>query len=196
MGDQFLHIDFLSLLFLLPVAGALFIGFFVREDTDLYSERVHQTALWISGGTFLFSCLLLLGFSDAGDGYKFVHEYVLVEKLGIKYAVGVDGVSTMFILLTTFLTPIAIACGKNSVKKRVKEYAIAFLALEALVIGVFISTDIFTFYVFFEAVLIPMYVIIGVWGGENRICSGMEDVPRVARRYSAANKNSTEPAKV
>ncbi|MET0154602.1 MAG: NADH-quinone oxidoreductase subunit M [Rickettsiales bacterium] len=169
MGDQYMHIDFLTLLCLLPVAGAFFIGFFVREGSDLYAERVHQTALWISLGTFLFSCLLLFGFSDNASGYKFVKSYILVKSLAVRYSVGVDGVSALFILLTAFLTPIALAAGKQAIVKRVKEYAIAFLALEALVIGVFISTDIFTFYVFFEAALIPMYVIIGIWGGENRI---------------------------
>ena len=103
------------------------------------------------------------------NGYQFIEFHSWFEQLDINYYVGVDGIAIPLILLTTFLIPICLLCSWKSIKKRVKEYVIYFLLLESLVIGVFVSIDLLVFYVFFEAVLIPMFLIIGIWGGENRV---------------------------
>ena len=108
-------------------------------------------------------------YDKSKNGYQFIEFHTWFDKFDINYYVGVDGVSIPLILLTTFLVPICLLCSINSIQNRAKEFVIYFLLLESFIIGVFVSIDLVIFYVFFEAVLIPMFLIIGIWGGENRL---------------------------
>jgi len=153
----------LSLIVALPLAGALFIALLSREAVG----NIRYVALWTTLITFAVSLLIWANFDATTAGFQFVEEY---EWMGpIKYKVGVDGISMLFIILTTFLMPLCILASWDSVKDRVKEYMIAFLALEALMIGVFCALDLVLFYLFFEGGLIPMFLIIGIWGGARRV---------------------------
>jgi NADH-quinone oxidoreductase subunit M len=113
--------------------------------------------------------LLPIFYDQKINGYQFKEFHTWFDKFDINYYLGVDGISIPLILLTTFLVPICLLCSFNSIKSRVKEFVIYFLLLESFIIGVFVSIDLVIFYVFFEAVLIPMFLIIGIWGGENRM---------------------------
>lgn len=159
----------LSITIFLPLVGALFIALFIRSDSKSVVENARNTALWVTGGTFIFSLALLLGFDPNKSEFQFVEKYQWVDGHQIYYHLGVDGISLFFILLTTFLMPICILAGWKSITKRIKEYMIAFLVLETVVLGVFSALDFLLFYVFFEAVLIPMFLIIGIWGGDRRV---------------------------
>jgi NADH-quinone oxidoreductase subunit M len=132
-------------------------------------NNAKNAALWVSLGTFIFSLSIWIGFDYSTAQFQFVEKYIWVEGYNINYHLGVDGISIFFILLTTFLMPVCILTGWKAITVRVKEYMIAFLLLETLIIGVFCALDIMLFYLFFEAVLIPMFLIIGVWGGSDRI---------------------------
>ncbi|MDA0780822.1 MAG: NADH-quinone oxidoreductase subunit M [Rickettsiales bacterium] len=159
----------LSILIFLPLIGALFIAFFVRGDDKNAINNAKNTALWVTIGTFVFSLSLWLGFDSTTHEFQFVHKIAWIQGYNIYYYLGIDGISLFFVLLTTFLMPICILAGWNTITKRVREYMIAFLLLETMIIGVFCALDLILFYIFFEAVLIPMFLIIGVWGGEQRI---------------------------
>ena len=165
-------IPILSLITFIPLFGALILagaakfgGEAGREQLDKNAPRV---ALVVSGAVFLLSLLLTFEFDSAKTGFQFVQETPWLGG-GIEYRVGVDGISILFILLTAFLTPLCIIASERSIKSRMLEYMVAFLILETLMIGVFVSLDLILFYLFFEAVLIPMFIIIGVWGGKNRV---------------------------
>lgn len=159
----------LSILISLPFVGALFIALFVRGDGKEAVQNAKNAALWVTIGTFIFSLSLWFGFNNSLASFQFVEKHAWIENYNIYYHLGVDGISLFFILLTTFLMPICILAGWRAITKRVQEYMIAFLILESLIIGVFCALDFVLFYVFFEAVLIPMFLIIGVWGGEKRV---------------------------
>ncbi len=118
---------------------------------------------------FLLSLTLLAGFDQTSSAFQFVEKAPWFAGYNIDYHLGIDGISLWLILLTTFLMPICVACSWKSIDKRVNEFMALFLILESLVIGTFASLDLLLFYLFFEAVLIPMYLIIGIWGGQNRI---------------------------
>ena len=153
----------LSIVTFLPLVGALFIALLSREAV----QNIRYTALWTTLITFALSLLIWINFDASNAGFQFVEER---DWLGpIKYKMGVDGISMLFVILTTFLMPLCILASWESVEKRVKEYMIAFLVLETLVIGVFCALDLVLFYVFFEGGLIPMFLIIGVWGGARRV---------------------------
>ncbi len=169
---MFDSIPILSLITFIPLVGALilaviskFAGETGREQLDKNAPRV---ALVVSGVVFLLSLLLTFDFDSAKAGFQFIEEYPWLGG-GIEYRMGVDGISILFILLTAFLTPLCIIASATSVKSRMLEYMVAFLVLETLMIGVFVALDLVLFYLFFEAVLIPMFIIIGVWGGKNRV---------------------------
>ena len=117
----------------------------------------------------MLSLLLPIFYDRSKNGYQFKEFHTWFDKFDINYYLGVDGVSIPLILLTTFLVPICLLCSWNSIQHRVKEFVVYFLLLESFIIGVFVSIDIVIFYVFFEAVLIPMFLIIGIWGGDNRL---------------------------
>ncbi len=157
----------LSLLILTPIIGALTLS--LSSSTQLKNKTIFQSGLWITTGEFLLSLLLPIFYDKSKNGYQFIEFHTWFDKFDINYYVGVDGVSIPLILLTTFLVPICLLCSINSIQNRAKEFVIYFLLLESFIIGVFVSIDIVIFYVFFEAVLIPMFLIIGIWGGENRL---------------------------
>lgn len=163
-------IDFpiLSILTLLPLVGVLFL-LFVKGDDERVGRNAKFTALYTSVFTFIVSLYMFSFYDTSLGGLQLVETHEWFEPLGIQYQMGVDGLSIFFILLATLLTPICILCSWESVKKRVREYMIAFLILETFMIGMFAAQDALLFYIFFEAVLIPMYIIIGVWGGPRRV---------------------------
>ncbi len=156
----------LSVVTFLPLLGAAFI-LFARGEDEAASRYARWAALWTTIITFLISLLILKNFVSGQAGYQLVETHPWLGSIA-GYRMGVDGISMPFVILTTFLMPICIAASWF-VKTRVREYMIAFLVLETLMIGVFCATDIVLFYVFFEAGLIPMFLIIGVWGGPRRV---------------------------
>ncbi len=164
----------LSIITFLPLFGALFLLFARTGETNELKEeaykRIKFVSVWVSGLTFLLSLYLLFKFVPNSSAYQFVEEYNWFGKdSGIAFKLGVDGLSIWFVILTAFLTPICILASWKNVTFRLREFMIAFLLLESLVIGVFCSLDLLLFYIFFEASLIPMFLIIGIWGGQNRI---------------------------
>ena len=158
--------DILSIITFLPAVAALILGLFLRGDDAASARNARWLALIASGVTFLISLWLLKGFDPKNTGFQFVEERPWI--LGFTYKVGVDGISILFVLLTTALMPLTIAACWT-VESRVKEYMIAFLLLETLMLGVFCALDLVLFYLFFEAGLIPMFLIIGIWGGAKRV---------------------------
>lgn len=159
----------LSFLIFLPLIGALFILLLGGGEEAVSARNARNVALWTSLVTFVLSLTLWVNFDKASASFQFVENLPWFKGHGINYHLGVDGISLFLILLTTFLTPICILASWRSIKHRVREYMIAFLLLETMVIGVFAALDMVLFYLFFEAMLIPMFLIIGVWGGENRV---------------------------
>jgi NADH-quinone oxidoreductase subunit M len=160
----------LSLVTFLPVVGAVFI-LFVRGTPEVVARNARMTALWTSLITFALSILLWINFDPTTADFQFVETHEWIPSFGITYQMGVDGISLLFVLLSTFLTPICILASWEAIQVRVREYMIAFLILETLMVGMFCALDLILFYVFFEGVLIPMFLIIGVWGGPRRIYS-------------------------
>ncbi len=161
----------LSLVTFTPAIGALLLILFkalARSDDRAIVERnAPAVALVTSLFTFALSILMLLEFNPADPGFQLVEEANWFA--GFQYRMGVDGISILLVLLTTFLMPLCFIASMGAIKTRVTEYMVAFLILETLIIGVFCSLDIVMFYIFFEAGLIPMYLIIGVWGGDNKV---------------------------
>ena len=163
----------LSLTTFLPLIGVLFI-LIIRGDAALVARNARNVALWTSLITFLLSLLIWVNFDSASTAFQFEETAVWVPSLGIGYHMGVDGISVFFVLLSTLLTPICILASWDAITKHVREYMIAFLVLETLMVGMFCALDLFLFYVFFEGVLIPMFIIIGVWGGARRVYSAFK----------------------
>lgn len=163
-------IDFpiLTLTTFLPLIGALAI-LMIRGDEKIVARNARATALWTSLATFVVSIFLWVGFDNSTADFQFVEKVAWIPSFGLNYHMGVDGISVFFVLLSTFLTPICILASWESIQHRVKEYMIAFLVLETLMVGMFCALDFILFYIFFEAVLIPMFLIIGIWGGARRV---------------------------
>lgn len=158
----------LTSLVLLPLIAAA-VTYFAGRNEATGANAARWLALVSTVGIFLLSLTLLSGFDGANAEYQFVERAPWFAGYNIDYHVGIDGISLWLVLLTTFLMPICVLCSWKSIDKRVGEFMALFLALEALVVGTFIALDLLLFYLFFEAVLIPMYLIIGIWGGKNRI---------------------------
>jgi len=153
----------LSIVMFLPLVGALIIGVLNPEAKD----NARWVALWTTIITFLVSLVVWFNFDTSSGGFQFVETR---SWLGVfKFKLGVDGISVLFVILTTFLMPLTILSAWVVIQNRVKEFMIAFLVLETLMIGVFCALDLVLFYVFFEGGLIPMFLIIGIWGGSNRV---------------------------
>lgn len=157
----------LSLVTFLPLVGVGLL-LLMKGDSEAGRRNVLLISLATSVVTFVVSLFIWTGFDNSNPGYQFVEKMNWLNT-GIAYHVGVDGISMLFVILSTFLVPFCILASWYSVEKRIKEYMIAFLLLETLMIGVFVALDIVLFYVFFEGVLIPMFIIIGVWGGKDRV---------------------------
>ncbi|MFT7105815.1 MAG: NADH-quinone oxidoreductase subunit M [Yoonia sp.] len=156
----------LSLTTFLPLLGAVILALFLRGNDEAAQSNAKWVALVTTAVTFLTSLFIFGNFDPADPGFQMVEQRDWL--LGLQYKMGVDGISILFVMLTTFLMPLVIASCWD-VKERVKEYMIAFLLLETLMLGVFMALDLVLFYLFFEAGLIPMFLIIGIWGGKNRI---------------------------
>lgn len=158
----------LSLLTFLPLVGVLFL-LCIRGNEQTVARNARATALLTSVFTFALSLYMYANFDKSSDAFQFVEQVAWLPGFNINYKMGIDGISVFFVLLSTFLTPICILASWESVQHRVKEYMISFLLLETMMIGMFCSLDLVLFYIFFEGVLIPMFIIIGVWGGARRI---------------------------
>jgi NADH-quinone oxidoreductase subunit M len=162
----------LSLLVLLPLLGAVLIAFLPSGNFDL----IRRVALGTSLLTWAVSLILLAVFDRGASGFQFKEAADWIPSFGIQYKLGVDGLSVLMVALTTTLSWISILASFGPIKVRVKEYMISFLILEVGMIGVFVALDLFLFYIFWELVLVPMYLIIGIWGGANRIYATMKFV--------------------
>ena len=161
----------LSSLILLPILGALFIFFSKsRSNTHL---TIKYLALFVSFANFILSLYLWYLFDPSTYEFQFLEERSWIKGF-INYKVGIDGISILFIILTTFITPLCVVSVNNTIKNRLKDFLIAILVMESLMIGVFCSLDLVVFYLFFEGGLIPMFLIIGIWGGERRVYSAFK----------------------
>jgi NADH-quinone oxidoreductase subunit M len=158
----------LSLVTFLPLVGAFFC-LVVNGPKEAVDRNCRSAALITSLITFLVSLVLWVRFDATKAAFQFEEKFDWVPALGIGYHMGIDGISLFFVLLSTLLTPICILASWESIKVRVKEYMIAFLVLETFMVGMFCALDLALFYIFFEGVLIPMFLIIGVWGGKRRV---------------------------
>src|SRR6476659_4885703 len=155
-------IPLLSIVIFLPLIGALAVAI-------LPASSARGVALGFAVVTCIFSLFMLIGYLPGRAGFQFVETYAWIPVFGIQYKVGADGMSVALVVLTTLLTWISILSSFKPIQTRIKEYMISFLVLEVGMIGVFLALDTFLFYIFWEIVLVPMYLIIGIWGGANRI---------------------------
>jgi NADH-quinone oxidoreductase subunit M len=160
----------LLLTLFIPLAGSLLLLFFKRDNT----QAIKYTALGISLFTFLISLFLFFSFDSANPGFQFVVEMVWIQAFDAGFRVGVDGMSMLLVMLTTFITPIAILSSFGSIEKRHKEYYVMILLLQFAMTGVFVALDLFLFYIFWEIILIPMYFIIGIWGGKDKLYAAIK----------------------
>jgi len=158
----------LSLVTFLPLVGAGLILIVTGRAEDT-ARNARYIALWTSLLVFALSLLLWVWFDPNNGGFQFVEKAAWVPQYGISYHMGIDGISLFFVLLSTLLTPVCVLASWEAIETRVKEYMIAFLVLESMMVGLFCALDLALFYVFFEGVLIPMFIIIGVWGGPRRV---------------------------
>ncbi len=166
-----MDIPILSLLICVPTVGALFI-LFTKANSERYNSHKY-ISIFISLINFFLSIYLWYEFDNSNPFFQFVENREWIYGF-ISYKVGVDGISILFIVLTTFITPLCILSVNSTVKKRLKDFLIAILIMESLMIGVFCSLDLVIFYLFFEGGLIPMFLIIGIWGGERRVYSAFK----------------------
>ena len=160
---------FLTFITFLPIIGALFLAFFPKENEG----AIKQTALAVAAADFLLSLFLWTNFDSSTHKMQFELNTSWIESWGINYHVGLDGISLLLYVMTTFLTLICVIASWD-VKKHIREYMMAMLALSTGMLGVFISLDLFIFYVFWEFQLVPMYIIVGVWGGPRRIYAAVK----------------------
>ena len=163
--------NILSILIWLPILGGILI---LSTGGDRNAQLARKIALGFSGGTFLLSLSIYADFDITTASMQFVERYQWIESLHIQYFLGVDGISMPLIILTTLLTIIVVIAGWEVITKRVAQYMASFLIMEGLMIGVFSSMDAILFYLFWEAMLIPMFLIIGVWGGSNRVYAAIK----------------------
>lgn len=157
----------LSAVTFLPLVGVALL-LLTREDSASGRRNILNISLLTTIVTFLLSCWIWWSFDNSNPGFQMVEKHAWLGT-GISYHLGIDGISMLFVVLSAFLMPFCVVASWLSVEKRLKQYMIAFLLLEVFMIGVFVSLDIVLFYVFFEAGLIPMFIIIGVWGGKERV---------------------------
>lgn len=160
----------LSTILFLPLIGAIAVAL-VREDAE---KLIKTLGIVFSTVAFLASVWLFLVFDGSNPNMQFVEHYVWIPSLQVSYHLGVDGMSLLLVALTTFLTPIALLASWDSITKRLKGFVVSMLILEVGTLGVFLALDLFLFYVYWEAMLIPMYFIIGIWGGQERIYAAVK----------------------
>src|ERR1700733_10963871 len=163
----------LSLITWLPLVGCL-VMMMVRGDEETVASNARWTALWTSLLVFVLSLVLWVKFDQSDAGFQFNERITWLPDYKVGYSMGVDGISILFVLLSTVLTPICILASWEAIHTRVREFMISFLVLETMMVGMFAATDFIVFYMFFEGVLIPMYLIIGVWGGPRRVYAAVK----------------------
>ena len=166
-----MDIPILSLLICLPTIGALFI-LFTTSNSKKYNSHKY-ISIFITVVNFILSIYLWYQFDKSNPNFQFVENRDWIYGF-INYKVGVDGISILFIILTTFITPLCILSVNSTIKNRLKDFLVAILIMESLMIGVFCSLDLVIFYLFFEGGLIPMFLIIGIWGGDRRVYSAFK----------------------
>jgi len=166
-----MNFPIISALILLPTIGSIFL--FFSKDNSENKSTTKYVALFTSVINFLLSIYLWLLFDQSTSDFQFIEDRVWLVGF-INYKVGIDGISILFIILTTFITPLCILSVNNTIKNRLRDFLIAILIMESFMIGVFCSLDLFVFYLFFEAGLIPMFLIIGIWGGPRRVYSAFK----------------------
>lgn len=170
-----LELPVLLISIFLPLLSALYIIFFVRQSSSVNKQiYTMYVALLSAIFTMISTIYILVKFDANNSAYQFVEHYSWVPQIGLEFHIGVDGISIFFILLTSFLTLICIIGSLFTVKKNIKEFLLCFLLIESFCIGAFASINLLLFYLFFEMILIPMYIIIGVWGGENRVYAAIK----------------------
>ncbi len=172
-AGNILGFPLLSLITWLPIVGVAIIAS-VRGDEETVASNARWTALWTSLIVLAISLVIWVKFDRADAGFQFVESVAWLPEYKVGYKMGVDGISVLFVLLSTVLTPICILASWESIQTKVREYMIAFLILETMMVGMFCALDFIVFYMFFEAVLIPMYLIIGVWGGPRRVYAAVK----------------------
>jgi NADH-quinone oxidoreductase subunit M len=160
----------LTITIFLPLIGVLAL-FFVNKESG---QTIKLVGFGTTLVTFIVSLYLFLKFDPSNAGFQFQHRVMWIEGLNISYFVGIDGMALLLIVLTTFLTPLALLGTWNSIDRRLREYTMMVLLLEVGMVGVFAALDLFLFYIFWEAMLIPMYFIIGIWGGQDRIYAAIK----------------------
>lgn len=160
----------LTYLILIPLIGSFLVLFINKNQTNI----IRYTAVGISALAFILSVLIYFQFDSTKSDFQFINKIQWIKGLNIHYHVGIDGISLLLVLLTTFLTPLTLVSSWSSIQDKVKEFTFFFLMLEVGMLGVFISLDLFLFYIFWEAMLIPMYFIIGIWGGKERIYAAVK----------------------
>ena len=167
-----MNFPILSSLILLPSIGAIFL-FFIREKSIRTNENIKYVALFTTFTNFFLAIYLWYIFDNSFSGFQFVEDKEWLKGY-VNYKVGIDGVSILFVVLTTFITPLCVISVNYSIRRRLKDFLIAILIMESLMLGVFCSLDLVIFYLFFEGGLIPMFLIIGVWGGSRRVYSAFK----------------------
>jgi NADH-quinone oxidoreductase subunit M len=162
--------NLLSIVTWLPAVGAILILGLFKQNQNQIIKKFATGWLVLD---FIIS-LWLFGYDRAAGGFQFLEDHQWIPVIGARYQLGVDGVSVLLIILTTFLGILAALSSWNYIQKREKEYYILLLILQTMVLGVFSSMDLFLFYLFFEVGLVPMYFLIGIWGGENRLYAAIK----------------------
>jgi NADH-quinone oxidoreductase subunit M len=168
-----MHFPILTSLIALPVVGAMLL-LFVRGDEEQSAPFARKIALTVSLLVFAETLLLWSRFNAASGDFQFVERHAWIPAFGIEYFIGVDGISLLLLVLTGFLTPLALLGSWESVHKKTKAFCIFVLLLESAMMGVFVSLDLFLFYIFWDAMLVPMYFLIGIWGYERRIYASIK----------------------
>ena len=167
-----MNFPILSAIIFIPLIGALFI-FITKGSQKNVEKNSKYVAIFSSSTNFFLSIFLWFSFDSSISAFQFVEQKNWIDGF-ITFQLGIDGISILFILLTTFITPICILSGIHSIKFKIKEFLIAVLVMETLMLGVFCSLDLVIFYLFFEGGLIPMFLIIGIWGGPKRVYSAFK----------------------
>jgi NADH-quinone oxidoreductase subunit M len=163
----------LSLTTFVPLIGAAFI-LLIRGEAAVVARNARNVALWTSLITLVLALMVWANFDPKSAAFQMEERAAWIPGLGLTYHMGVDGISVFFVVLSAFLTPLCVLASWKAITERVREFMLGFLVLETLMIGMFCALDIVLFYLFFEGVLIPMFLIIGIWGGPRRVYSAFK----------------------
>ncbi len=170
-----LELPIISITVFLPLISVLYVLLFISQSNKTDKQRhTMYVAVLSSILTFISTLYLLIEFDSSNPAYQFVERYSWLDKIGLEFYVGIDGISIFFVSLTSFITLICIIVSLFTIKQYIKEYLVCFLLMESFCIGAFTSINLLLFYLFFEVILVPMYIMIGVWGGENRIYAALK----------------------